>query len=509
MTATYESLLQIDDALAAHGVPAMSAFWRATYRAFYAHPTARISLQRIGRRGGKGLCATKAGINEALFGDWRVPPGEVHRLVYTSVSKNEAAERLRAIAQYLRYLEVPFHERGDELFLVDRPLAFRVNAATVAANSGYAAVFACIDEGCKWGDYDSADPGDEVFASVKAMMLTHPDARILVPSSPWGVDDWVARRFDAGDTDDQITAYAPSWVANPSLSEAQTRSGLTDLQWERECLAVPGDVETTAFASKDVLASFERAIIPGNGERVILIDSSQLRGLDDFAMMVATGAANGGLCILEIDGLNRGTMPDAVAKIAALARKHGASRVFGDRFESGGLEALLAREGLMLNTPPWGVTSKHNAGALLGRLFKEGLIALPEHSRLRNELVTQRAKFRQNGLLDYPTGGRDYVACLFALGVAVDAKLIDADALNLVYGSMSAAMQNKQGLAVLNECLSLGPPTDVIGQIEWARTLAFYSDDDAPARPPTESDRELSRSTFAAMRAFMQRDRQT
>ncbi len=459
MTASFDSLEAIDDALADEGVPPMSPFWRETLREFYEHPTARTLVLRVGRRGGKGLTMTKVAINEAVFGDFTIPPGEVHRFAFVSVSKDEASERLRTIADYLRKLGVTFHAKGDEIFLTDRPIAFRVCAATIAATSGFTCIGASLDEGAKWGDDDAADPGDEVLASTVAMMATHRRARLLIPSSPWGVDDWHARRFDVGDNATQLTAYAPSWVANPvTITEESSKENLTALQWERECLAIPGDTADSAFAVDDVLDAFSRPIAPAGSDRWIVIDAAKLQstGGDDFAIAVAAPAQAGGVCMLEVTGVSAGgTMLDAVEKIASLAKKHGAVRVFGDQFESGGLRALLQQRGLILDTPPWTVRSKHDAGALLGRLFREGLIALPNHQRMKHELITLDARLRQNGQVEYPTNGKDYAALCFALCHAIGAGLIPADALTL-----HATPTAEQLDAATETLTSIGEPSD-------------------------------------------------
>lgn len=506
MTASFESLEAIDDALAEEGVPRMSAFWSETLRRFYEHPTARTLVLRVGRRGGKGLHATKVALNEAIFGDFTIPYGEVHRFAFVSVSKDEAAERLRLIESSLRKLGINFHAKGDEIFLADRPIGFRVCAATIAATSGFTCIGASIDEGSKWGDYDAADPGDEVLASTVAMMATHRRARLLLPSSPWGVDDWHARRFDAGDSKTQIVAYAPSWVANPTLTQEGTKENLTQMQWERECLAVPGDTDQSAFGSKDVLAAFARPTVAASGERWILIDAAKLQsaGGDDFAIAVAAPAQTGGVCLLEVTGCGPGeSMIDAVEKIARLAKAHGAVKVFGDPYESGGLDALLTQRGLILATPPWSTRSKHQAGALIGRLFREGLIALPEHAKLRNELITLKARLRPTGLVEYPTNGRDYAALLFAFAHAIDEGLIPATALSLTATLTDEALNAMAELPPIGDVSDdvtvydrIDRALDVRGDVE-ARARQGFNDLLASQLAPTEEDPDDDRPRSA------------
>jgi hypothetical protein len=455
MSATIETLRRLDQRLARNGIPPLTPWWNETLERWYAHPTARTLVARVGRSGAKSHTSVKVALNETLFGDWKIPIGEIHRYVFVSVDKTEAAQRLHTLREFLTALGVPFNAAGDEIVLTEMPRAFKVCAAQIGAVSGYRAFGASLDEVAKWADGDAySDPADEIGTSVGAMLVSHPGARRMVVSSPFGLDDFHARLFDAGNTETQLVCHAPTWIANPSISEARTHEVETDpARWSREYAAIPGDTESTAFASKDVLAAFARNATPGEGERFVLIDASQLRH-DDFAFAIATGASDGGVVLLHVDGIHPGaTITEAVDRIAEVAKAYGAQRIFGDRFEAGGLDALFLQRGLTLSTPAWSPKSKHAAGALLRRLLSEGALALPEHPRLRNELLNQRARLRPNDMVEYPTNGRDYVALLFVLCHAIESGLIDAEALRLLrnpYATL-ATDEGQQAMAVINE----------------------------------------------------------
>jgi hypothetical protein len=66
---------------------------------------------------------------------------------------------------------------------------------------------------------------DEVLASARAMSATHPNAPLLVASTPWSETGSFHAAITAGDADGRIVAGpAPSWVANPgAISEESAR----------------------------------------------------------------------------------------------------------------------------------------------------------------------------------------------------------------------------------------------------------------------------------------------
>jgi hypothetical protein len=214
MTATFETLMQLDGALVADGHPPLSPWWCDQLSRWYAHPTARTLIARVGRGGIKSHTAVKVALNEVLHGDWNVPPGEVHFWATASATKDEAAQRLRLIEAFLRSLRVDYDRAGDEVVLRDAPLGLRVFACQVGAVSGFRCIGFTADEAAKWRSAEKfANPAPEVIASMSAMCVTNPGARKLIVSSPLAMVDYHFKRFALGDTAEQLTCQAPSWVA--------------------------------------------------------------------------------------------------------------------------------------------------------------------------------------------------------------------------------------------------------------------------------------------------------
>lgn len=260
MTATLADLRGVDAALAAAGHHPLTAFWRRELERFYAHPTARTLVARVGRGGAKSHTSAKVALTETLFGRWTIPPGERHFWAFVSRTKDEAQQRNLLLQSFLRALGVPFDVDGDEIRLRDMPRGFRVFACQVGAVSGFRCYGYSADELSKWtSGPDSANPASEVCSSLNAMCVTHAGARKLLISSPLSVEDYHAERFERGDTADQVTAHAASWVANPdAITEAQSREAEPDERvWRREYAAIPAATISAAF-DPDLIAATER-----------------------------------------------------------------------------------------------------------------------------------------------------------------------------------------------------------------------------------------------------------
>ncbi len=228
MTASAASLFELDARLAAAGHHPLTVFWREQLARFYGHTSAHTLVGRVGRGGAKSHTSAKVALNETLFGDWAIPPGERHFWAFASRTKDEATQRLLLLESFLRALRVRFETKGDEIALLDSPRGFRVFACQVGAVSGFRCFGYSADELAKW-NVEGVNPSGEVCASLNAMTITHPGARRLLVSSPLGLSDYHAQRFDRGDATDQVTVYAPSWVANPDgITEPATHDAEPD-----------------------------------------------------------------------------------------------------------------------------------------------------------------------------------------------------------------------------------------------------------------------------------------
>jgi hypothetical protein len=280
----WDRLVQCDAVWANRGVrgvlPPLSPWWCGVLRRWLCGRE-RTLVARVGRRGGKSTGLGRWCVVNALYGEHAVPEGDLGVCAIVSVQRRDALERLRTCAVLLKALGWT-ETRYDKGQLYDRQFVARLGygqtelmigtkhgtrvirayTASIAGVSGFTCIGALCDEVSKWVDVDThANPASEVLASLRPTMATQPNAKMALISSPWSTLDAHAKAFELGDTEAQIVDYAPTWIANPSLTEHETHILEPDEQsWEREYKAIP--MPTTSMMFFDH-AAIERACVLG------------------------------------------------------------------------------------------------------------------------------------------------------------------------------------------------------------------------------------------------------
>lgn len=470
MTATFETLRAIDQKLAAAGQYPLPEYWLNQAERLYSHPTANTQVARCGRGSVKSGYGTRIAENEVLAGDFHVPEGEIHYWIDASENKAEAQQRLRQYETHLTILGVPFERRGDEIVIPHLRRGFMVRAFQVGRMSGWRSLGGRSDELAKCSaDPNAESPAAEVLASMQAMMVTHLKQRpkLLLLSSPVGLLDEHARRFDRGDTADQITCFGETWVCNPSITQEDTRRQEPDDRiWRREYCAIPQANLSNAFDPDAVGRAFrsvqaQRAL----GFPFCVVDASSGGG-DAFTWSIAQWViparpddvpqyltrmvprrvplANGtihydesdmvsdyqrdsaGQPIPNPDWSENGLDPvlvfspvravegrfagkvagsDIVRRIAMDCRRARVRVVVGDQREAFFLASEFRRFNLRFHSISWGNANKIEAVTRLKRQFADGSIVLPTDEKLRAELLNYAERITTAGTLTYSARG--------------------------------------------------------------------------------------------------------
>lgn len=368
----FERVCEVAARLAAARFPGISPFWRATAK-HWLLSRKRELIARVGRRGGKGVISALFAVVFAVYCPIQnLTPGERAYVELLSVDKEEASARLGMIAKALDALGVAYKPVGEEIQLLDpeRPVTIRVRAASIRAVGG-TAILIIMDEVSRWRDAATgANPAREVYAAIKAELLSQPHGRLCMFSAPYGENDLHAEKFDLGETESQCVAHAATWEANPTITEQDTR----DLEsnpsiWEREYAARP-TAHVTAIASKAEIASLstkgitKRQRIPGatylgtmdpsglrNDSWVCGVWCLSLRSRPDGSIEeVITQVA---LARFSPSFFKRPTFDSCVADSLTLFREYGVSEVRTDghfyeairpRFEESGIRLLLTKQ---------------------------------------------------------------------------------------------------------------------------------------------------------------------
>lgn len=428
MADLFAAYQEIDASLVAAGFEPTSPWWLEQLgRVFNRHQRRALRrwIIRAGRRGGKSSTLCRLAVLVALFGEWSVPPGDTAVIAIVSVKTDEAAARLRTIKTILTALGLRFDERGTELELRgERPVLFKVFPCNVDS-VGFTSVLVIGDEVARWESRDTgANPAREVVGSLAPTMATQRTAFMVLSSSPWSTDDFHAECFDQGDTATQMVSYAPTWVANPTISEADTHELEPDERvWAREYAAVPGATVSKALDPADVAACFGREPSGNLGRGFLAIDASSLRG-DAFAWVAGRESKAGELVVLEADAiegleLRNVSMKDVVERVARRAAAWGVQNIFGDQREEASLQSMFAEHDVTLTVYPWTEPSKEDAMQRLRRLMRERLVVLPNHAGLRREVGDIKAHLLPSGRTKYALNGLDYASALVTLVHAI------------------------------------------------------------------------------------------
>ena len=438
----------LEAALAATGFPPLSPWWRDVVTDFYLSDARQLVL-RCGRRAGKSSTLCRIAVLEGLYGEHDVPPGDVGIVGCVSVNRDESASRLRTIKAILDALGVPYRERDGSVELTRRRVVFKSFAATLGGVVGGTWIAAICDEVARWRDADSnANPASEVLGSLRPTLATMPNARLFLSSSPLGTEDAHAKAFDAGNSDFQRVAHAPTWLANPTLSEADCRKLEPDERiFQREYAAIPQAGSLACFDATAVARAFAHEAPDGEeGRRLLILDPSSGRK-DAFSYAVACvvspkRAAFGEepetwrpyVRFLLVDGIEgnfwqRESSETLVDRLAIVAKEYGCESVHADQREAFALQGAFQSRRLPYFVHDWTAQSKPLAVERVRRRFAEGTIALPNHERLAHELATFEERFTASGALTFGARGSghdDFVALLLTAALAEEAGFLVA-----------------------------------------------------------------------------------
>jgi hypothetical protein len=249
---------KLDKLLVLHGFPPTSPWWRRELERFVKSGRRRWVL-RVGRRGGKSSTLCRLAVVVALWGEWSVPPGDTAVIPIVSVKREEASDRLTTVRAILNAIGVAHSIRGSDIDIPERRACISVTTCSLAGTIGFTSVMVFADEMATWRNTETgANPAEEVMASLRPTMATQPTAFEVCSSAPWGLDDLHAELFAAGEDNQafdegraklkgygQIVSFAPTWEANPTITEEETHELEPDPRiWSRAYAAIPSESVT-------------------------------------------------------------------------------------------------------------------------------------------------------------------------------------------------------------------------------------------------------------------------
>lgn len=407
-----------DAGLVAAGFPPTSPWWRRQLERFFRSGRRQFVL-RVGRRGGKSSTLCRVAVAWALFGEYKVPPGDIGIVAFVSVSRDESSQRLRTIEAILGVLQVRYRRSGDAIELDDKNTGFKTFTASVAGVSGPTCLMVLGDELAKWKDADTgSNPAREVIASLKPTVATQPNAPLFWSSSAFGKDDFHATMFDRGDAPDQLVAHAATWEANPSVSEQSTHDLEPDLAtWSREYAAIPSENVTDNWFGAAIDAAISDEPPPplvAGLHAVIGIDAAFVRDCFGWAVAVSRVARRNekGRAIRVTHLMaSDAWKPDKPSETIARFKREVCSKyeipprqmssVYADQHEGSSFSELARLAGVFLNIVPWtggsGETSKLAKFRAVRLAMLEGTFVIQNDAALIKEFRSVRGILTPSG----------------------------------------------------------------------------------------------------------------
>lgn len=400
---------EVEARLVAHGFPPTSPWWRETIERWY-RSGKRELVDRVGRRGGKSSTLSRLSVVEALYGQHHVQPGDIGTVCVISTDRGEASGRLHTIKTILDALGVPYKPCTAPkvgVALVGRPIEFRVFTATISGVSGFTSIFIIADEVAKWRDADTgANPATTVLASVRPTAATMPHARMVLSSSPMGMLDAHYDAFEEGETDRQVTAWAPTWVANPTLTEADTRALEPDeATHAREYGAIPQREAESGLLTDFLVTRMARGVKdepPTDGHYYVATMDPATRG-NAFTLAIATrDACDVRRIVATREKRGSPSAPlspkETMREWHPLLESYGLRTIYTDQWSLDAMQDSARDLGLTLVGEPWSQRSKAEAYEELLKLAQDDLAVVPDADHVRTDLLGIRKVLTRNGV---------------------------------------------------------------------------------------------------------------
>jgi hypothetical protein len=248
-----EGLQRINEKLATIKVngrkvwPDMSPFWVKTIALCY-FANRKNQLFRVGRRGGKSSSICRVAIYEATEGEHEIPMGDTGVFAIISALLPQAKDRIKTLTDLCDALDIEYKPTLTTISFKKHRTEIRCFAATKEAVVSFTCIGAICDEEALWTDEDGSNPAAYILENLRPTTATMPHAKLWHISAPWSTLDIHYQAFEKGLQPDQICFYAPTWEANPTITEEGTHLLEPDEPtWERQYKAIPAAADESKF----------------------------------------------------------------------------------------------------------------------------------------------------------------------------------------------------------------------------------------------------------------------
>jgi hypothetical protein len=329
---------------------------------------------------------------------------------------------------------------SDDRITLTNGITIRVATCTIRGVRGPTVLCTLSDEIAFWRDENSANPDEEVLASLRPAMATVGGGLLLCASSPYAKRGamWQAFQKHYGKEGDPVLVWkAPTRRMNPRVPQSLIDAALErdPARYSAEYLAeFRGDVE--GFVSLEVVAActdagvYERA--PSDHFRYVgFVDPS---GGSGSSFTLAIAHAEGGKGILDaVREIKPPFSPDQVVwEYCDLLKRYGIKRVGGDHYGGEWPREAFRKQGVIYEPCK---EAKSTLYANLLPLMNSGGVRLLDNARLKTQLVSLERYSGRSGKDSISAGdnGQDDVAN--AVAGALSAATAKAPQIKIGFGA--------------------------------------------------------------------------
>jgi hypothetical protein len=374
----------------------------------------------IGRRGGKSRMAAAIAVYLAVFGRYRLAPGETGYVVVISMTQDQS----KVVFDFcLGFLQASSTLRKEIVDTTRNEIRLR-NGITIMIHScdfrsvrGRTIVAVVFDEVARWRDEGSATPDSEVYTAVLPSLLTTHGLLVAI-SSPYrrlGLL-WTKFRDHFGKaSDDCLVVTGGTTTFNTTVTEA-------DLVALREADPAASASEWDGQFRTDVGAFLDDELIDAAIDRARPLELAPVRGRfykaftdpsggvgrDSYTLAIAH-REEGRFVIDCVRGTPSGQKFDPyeiTRQYADCLKEHNISTVTGDKYAREWVASAWRAAGISYITSP---LAKPEIYLETIPLFSRGLVKMPDHTKLVRELrLLERIPSRSGkDSVDHPRGDHD------------------------------------------------------------------------------------------------------
>ena len=400
----------------------------------------------VGRRGGKSRIAAALAIYLACFVTYKLAPGEIGMVLVLAASQEQAKVVFGYAKAFLTTspaLRKEISETTNNEIRLKSGIIIAIHTNSFRTIRGRTLLACVFDEISFWRDETSATPDTEVYTAVLPGLATT-NGMLIGISTPYrklGLLHAKHRASFGKDDDDVLVVQGSSRQFNPSdnLSDAVIAA-------KRAADPTGAASEWDAEFRRDISAFLDEATIeaaidhnrplelPPRVDRTYrcFIDASG--GRSDHYVAAVGNVRNGRYVIDCVRGHAPKFDPGyATKELADLVKQYRCWSVTGDSYAAEWVEAAWRHNDLVYEQSEM-VKSELYLEAL--PLFTRGLVSMPDHPRLVNELRLLERRVHPSGrdTVEHPRNGHDdysnAVAGLLRYLVRYGADYLDSPAWN-------------------------------------------------------------------------------